>query len=366
MNSKPNYAPDLSTTPDPCQPTVTKNMPKSPNPKKTTPKATKVAPVTKATPTKAPAKVADVKPVANQSAKASAGTLPILGSVKSPLRIFQIYNEPWQRDLLDPKFAAIDNSDLNSEMAEFLILDRLAKSDYIQGAKLWGALSWRFTERTGMTSADWVKAIEENRGKDVYYCDPSPLNEALYHNLWLQGETAHPQFFALCQAFFKATGLPESELTMIAPAEQFATANYFVGTPQFWELYLPWINLTLANANKKLPPKVRDLLHTKITEGPHKGLTYVPFILERLFPVFMKTIGKKLTYQKIALPALDNQLNVHLRLLREVKNLSHSTKSAWLAAVWVNYRNLYLMQTNGKDWCAKYLRNITPTDIKFS
>ena len=103
-----------------------------------------------------------------------------------------------------------------------------------------------------------------------------------------------------------------------------------------------------------------------MADGPHKGLTYVPFILERLFPIFMKSVGKKLSYQKIALPALDNQLNVHLRLLREVKNLAHSTKSPWMAAVWVNYRNLYLMQTNGKDWCAKYLRSITPTEIKFA
>ena len=336
-------------------------MPKA----KTPSKATKAAAPKSTAPTTTVASKGSEK-AASPDNTAASKSLPALGSVQSPLRIFQIYYEPWQRDLLDPKFAAIDNSDLNSEMAEFLVLDRLSKSDYVKGAKLWGALSWRFTERTGMSSADWVKAIEENRGKDVYYCDPSPLNEALFHNLWLQGETAHPQFFALCQEFFKAAGLPLEELTMILPPEQFATSNYFVGTPQFWELYLPWTTQLLATANKKLPPKVRDLLHTKMTDGPHKGLTYVPFILERLFPLFMKTVGKKLTYQKIALPALDNQLNVHLRLLREVKNLAHSTKSPWMAAVWVNYRNLYLMQTNGKDWCAKYLRSITPTEIKFS
>ena len=39
---------------------------------------------------------------------------------------------------------------------------------------------------------------------------------------------------------------------------------------------------------------------------------------------------------------------------------------AWLAACWVNYRNLYLMQVNGKEWCDKYLRSITPTEITFS
>ena len=289
-----------------------------------------------------------------------------LGTIKSPLRIFQVYYAPWQKDLLDPNYAAIDNSDIKSDLAEFLILEKLSKTDYIKDAKLWGALSWRFTERTGMTSADWIKAIENNRGKDVYYCDPLPINEALFHNVWLQGETTHPNLLVIAQAFFKAAGLPEDQLTKIAPAEEFSAANYFVGSPKFWSLYIPWINKTLALANKKMPPKLRDLMHSRITEGPHKGMSYVPFILERLFSVFMKTAGKDLAHFKIPLPAVENQLNVHLKLLREVKNLSHNTKSAWLAAVWVNYRNLYFMQTNGKDWCNKNLRSVTPTDVSFS
>ena len=301
-----------------------------------------------------------------KSPAAAGPRLEVPGSVKSPLRIFQIYYESWQRDLLDPSFAAIDNSGLKSELEEFLVLERLAKSDYVKGAKLWGALSWRFTERTGMKSAEWVAAIQADRGKDVYFFDPEPVNEALFHNLWLQGEIAHPRFLEVCVAFFKATKLPLETLSAIVPGDQYATANYFVGTPRFWELYLPWVAELFKVGNKNMPPKERDLMHAKATDGAHKGMSLMPFILERLFPIFMKTAGKELSYQKIALPALDAQLNVHLKLLREAKNLAHSSKSAWLAALWVNYRNLYFIQTNGKDWCAKNLRRITPLDIKFS
>jgi hypothetical protein len=85
-----------------------------------------------------------------------------------------------------------------------------------------------------------------------------------------------------------------------------------------------------------------------------------------LLPVFLKTAGKGLSAHKIALPKRDSELNVHLRLLREMKDVAHRTKSAWLAACWVNYRNLYLTQVNGKDWSKKFLRAITPADIKFS
>lgn len=285
-----------------------------------------------------------------------------------PLRIFQIYYEAWQRELLDPNFIALDNGKTTTELMEFAVFERLLKSEHVKDVQLWGALSWRFTERTGMTGAQLVKAIAAQPGKDVYFCDPVPVNEALFHNFWLQGETSHPQFLALCQAIFKVTGLPESELTGLQSSVLFSASNYYIGTPRFWMTYIPWVNQVLSAANKKLPPKIRDLMHSKLADDRdlHKGSTYVPFIVERLLPVFLKTAGKDLLAHKITLPLRESELNVHLKLLREMKDVAHRTKSAWLAACWVNYRNLYLMQANGKEWCDKHLRTITPTEIHFS
>ncbi len=291
-----------------------------------------------------------------------------MGSLRSPIRIFQIYYESWQRELLEPNFAALDNSKSRSELLEFAVFEQLAKSEHVKGAQLWGALSWRFSEKTGMSGADWVKAIEANPGADVYYCNPFPHNEALFHNYWLQGETAHPHFVALSRGVFQVAGLPAEAITSLASSEQFSSANCFVGTARFWAAYLPWVNQVLSAANKKLPPKVRDLLHSSQADARdlHKGATYVPFIVERLFPVFMSSAGKQLKGHKIALPERERELNVHLKLLREMKDVAIRTKSVWLAACWVNYRNLYLTQTNSKEWCKKYLPLITPTEIQFA
>ena len=290
------------------------------------------------------------------------------GSLKSPLRIFQIYNEPWQRDLLDANFSPLDNSKNTSELMDFAVFEQLVKTDYVKDAQLWGALSWRFAELTGMGGADWVKSIQAHPGNDVYFCNPYPQIEALYHNSWLQGETAHPQFFALSQAVFQVTGLPVDELTSLSSSEQFSATNFLVATPKFWAAYLPWVRNVLSLANKKLPPKVRDLMHSPMADkqGIHNGATYVPFIVERLFPVFMNTAGKSMKSYKIALPERERELNVHLKLLREMKDVAHRTKSAWLGVCWVNYRNLYLTQINGQEWAKTNLRAITPTDIKFS
>lgn len=288
-------------------------------------------------------------------------------SLRAPMRIFQIYFESWQRELLDPAFAGLDNSKSTSELYEFDVFTRLAQSEYIRGAELWGAVSWRFTEKTGMSGQDWIKYIEAHPGADVYFCNPVPENDAIFHNLWLQGETSHPQFFSLAQAIFQVTGLPKEELVSIQSSEMTSVANYFVATPKFWASYLPWAQTVLSLANKKLPAPVRDLLHQPLADdrGLHGGATYVPFVVERLFPVFMKTQGKALRGVKVPLPERERELNVHLKLLLEMKDVAHRTKSAWLAACWVNYRNLYLSQVRGKEWCAKYLRTITPTDIHF-
>ena len=288
-------------------------------------------------------------------------------ALNSPIRIFQIYFEPWQRELLDPAFYPLDNSRGSSELMEFAVFEQLQKNAATQGAALWGALSWRFGEKTGMQGADWVKQIVEHPGNDVYFCNPHLNNEAIFHNMWLQGEVSHPNFVAIVKAFFAAAGLDDKEITAIHPSNSFSAANYFVATPKFWERFIPFIRKTLVAADKKMNPQVRDLLHSKVADdkGLHAGATYVPFIVERLFAYFMRTEGKDLKAYKISLPERERELNVHLKLLREMKDVAHRTQSAWLAACWVNYRNLYLSQTNTKAWCEKYLRLITPTEVRF-
>jgi len=288
-------------------------------------------------------------------------------ALNSPIRIFQIYFESWQRELLDPAFYPLDNSRSTSELMEFNVFEQLQRNAATQGATHWGALSWRFAEKTGMQGSELVKQIMDHPGYDVYFCNPHPYNEALYHNMWVQGEVSHPQFLELVRQFYAAAGLDDKELRTIESSGNFSAANYFVATPKFWDLFIPFVKRVLVTADKKLNSQVRDLLHSKVADdkGLHAGATYIPFIVERLFTTFMRSDGKGLKSYKVAVPERDRELNVHLKLLREMKDVAHRTQSAWLAACWVNYRNLYMSQTNGKEWCEKYLRAITPNEIKF-
>ena len=292
---------------------------------------------------------------------------PIAQSVNNEIKIFQIYYESWQKDLLDPTFIPLDNSKSNSELREVDVFARLAKSDLVKDTKFWGALSWRFAEKTGMTGQDVLKEILANPNYDIYFCNPEPEYEALYHNLWLQGAPSHPQFLEICQSFFKAVGLPIDALISIEPSSVSSSANYFIASPKFWGLYLPWVQNLLNIANKKMPPQMRDLFHSNLADDKklHAGSTYVPFVIERLLPIFLKTVGSTLKAHKLNLVEPLKKMDVHLRLLREMKDVAHRTNSPWLAACWVNYRNLYLTQTKGASWCKNYLRLITPERIIF-
>jgi hypothetical protein len=286
----------------------------------------------------------------------------------APVRIFQIHFEPWQVAGLDPAFIPLDNQGVPDELLEFAVFERLARSAQVEGAALWGALSWRFAEKTGMRGTDLMAEIARVPGCDVYYCNPFPQNEALYHNLWVQGATAHPNFLELVRPLLAAAGTGRDETALMEAADGYSAANYFVGSPAFWSAYLPFVRRILAPVDAELPPSVRAALHSPDGDarGVHGGASYLPFIVERLFPMFMRSAGAGLRAHKIRLPAPEAGMDVHLTMLREMKEAACRSRSPWLAACWVNYRSLYLKQQHGQAWCSTFLRDVTPPGIAFA
>jgi hypothetical protein len=270
--------------------------------------------------------------------------------------------------MLDPAFRPLDNAGHDDLEREFSVFERLAAGRPRNAAALWGAVSWRFGEKTGMSGAEFVGAIAANPGFDLYFCNPNPHCEALYGNFWLHGATTHPAFKAVVEAFFAANGIEADEFITTEPSESFASCNYFVGTRAFWEAYLPYVRGLLDTARRAMPPEILRLADSRMSDPHqlHPGATYWPFIIERLLPVFLRRAGAGLKVHKIALPAQDARLNVHQRRLREMKDVAHRTKSAWLYSCWVQYRNLYLQQAAGRDWCQRNLPLVTPTTLRFA
>ena len=287
-------------------------------------------------------------------------------AVPGAMRIFQIWYADEQRARLDPAFEPYDNRNQKSPLLEFRVLAELSQRADLQEVRLWGALSWKFRQKTGLSGAALEKLIGQHPGHDAYFFNPHVEAEGLFQNLWLQGETAHPNFLALCREVFAVANLPERMLSEIQPAAQFASCNYIIATPAFWKRYVGFVSRVLLAADRRLSPTARAILYSPTADrtGAHGNTCYVPFLVERLLPVFLRTEGRDLSACK--LPVQARVTNAHARLLGEMKDFALQSRSLWMATCWLNYRNLYLDKLHGPAWSRQFLKTITPDDIHFA
>jgi len=284
--------------------------------------------------------------------------------------IYQIYYRQEQSAYLDPEFTPYDNAGDSDPLLEFNVFRKIFRSLQQPESTLWGALSWKFTNKTGLTGKCLHAFITEHPGYDVYYCNPFPEFESVYQNLWAQGETAHPDFIELNKEIFALIGLPYSVLLEeIQPTSAFAATNAIIGSSKFWDAYIDFVEAKLHQLYESADSKLLAKLHSSQADakGVHAGASYLPFIVERLFTIFLSTSeGRQLKTIKYPLPKAEQQLNVHLRHLREMKDTAWKSKSVWMASCWLNYRNLYLTQRHGIAWARKYLPVISPKRIIFA
>lgn len=278
--------------------------------------------------------------------------------MKPDVQIFQIYYAPEQFANLDARFEPFDNTGQSDPFLEFDVIRRLHQRASLAHTQLWGAVSWKFGQKTGLTGDALHAYLQANPGFDVYFCNPYPEKEALYQNLWLQGETAHPGFFELAQHLFAKAGLPANGCTQFVHSGWFSAANYILATPAFWRSYIAFVdavmNAALAPEHEPLGQRMR--CHSADARGLHAGASFIPFMVERLLTVFlMSDAGAHLRGHKYPLPARELRLDVHLRHLRSMKDAACQTRSVWLANCWLNYRNLYLAASQNQAWLDRYL-----------
>lgn len=284
-----------------------------------------------------------------------------------PAKVFNIYYRDDQIPHLDPQFVPYDNSENGSHLLELDVFRTLFGSKQTKGAAYWGALSWKFHQKSGLTAADLFDVIEKNPGYDCYFCNPHPEVESIFHNIWIQGETSHPNFLQLSVELFKAAGLDPRLLTAIFPSKYFASANFFVANDKFWKAYLDFVGDVLEKAEANLPIRVKQAMYSSVADPKslHADAGYWPFFVERLFSIFLATQMADLKVFKFQTKAPALEANVHHKLLLQMKDTAWQGKSNWMAVCWVNYRNLYLAETFGKAWVKKYINSITPRSIVF-
>lgn len=287
-------------------------------------------------------------------------------SLTASVKISQIFYKDEQKPLLDAGFTPLDNSWHNDETLEFAVFQRLYGDGAFEGADYFGALSWRFTEKTGLTGQALLEVVRSKPDVDLFYMNPFPHNEAIHQSLWLQGKTAHPGFLEVCTAFFEAAGLEPTDIYRLIPSSGFSVCNYFVARPAFWKSYIPFVERCLENAEAGMPPDLCKRMHSAEGDwrGIHKGATYVPFIIERLLPAFLKSPeGRMLRVHKIPLPTKEAKLNDDLRELREMKDVAILARSCRILDLWREKREAYCHIYFSKEWCDRHIKLLNDAPV---
>jgi hypothetical protein len=262
----------------------------------------------------------------------------------------------------DPAFKAYQPSKGSMGFSEVLDALCMAQRDpVLQKSTVWGLLTPDFTKRTGLTGQDLLTVIKSYPGFDLYYASAHPELEAIYHNPWRSPEVTHPEFVALSRRFLKAASLSDVPVDSISHSSLFATGHLMVASPGFWEKYVGFVETVFSQVQKNLNVAEKEKL---FNEPPVPGrMTHLALIIARLLSVFLMLKNSNFRAFKIPLPEQEKTTNTHLRFLREMKDLGLAQKSKWHLAAWVNYRGLYLAHVMGKDWIAKHIHQITPTDL---
>jgi hypothetical protein len=296
---------------------------------------------------------------------ALASKAPAAAAGKQGLKVFQVFTEAWQKDLLDPAFVALDQTRPASELAELGLPALLSQHAATQNCQWWGLASWRFTQLSGLTGQDLLRSVAQFPQHNVYWVQHQADQEGLFHNGWTQLETEHPGLFDLATQLFKAAGLNVQSLIAIHKSTDFFAQGCIMGDQAFWRVYNEWAQKLVSASNKLDAEAKKQLYEMRVDEKSLMGRTNrLGLIIQACVPLMIKNTPS-LKAQKITVAGHERELNVHQQLLKEMKDVAHRTQSSWLAACWVNYRNLYLNQTLGKAWSQKFLRHITPTEIRF-
>jgi hypothetical protein len=281
------------------------------------------------------------------------------------VKIWQIYFQEVQRDCLDPGFEPFDNSQDRAEALEFEVFQRLWRGPETAGLSHWGALSWRFGEKTGLASEDLSQAIAADPGVDVFFMNPHPKDEALFESSWVQGEVWHPGLLELAQALLAGLGWPREEVYRLMHASSYSLCNYFIGTPRFWSSYMPFVERSLAWAEAHLSSDLLRRLHSSEADWMHRhsGATFIPFLIERLFSVYIKREGKHLKAKQLRLPKREALMSRELCEIRDIKHAAMLSGSGRIIDQWRKAREAHLRRYQSQAWCDRFMPQLTTCPV---
>jgi hypothetical protein len=200
---------------------------------------------------------------------------------------FQIYFNDSQLFFLDESTIPYDNSNDTSKEFEYGVMRRFwfdeeSRKEIFQTHDLVGFISWRFNQKARITVKHFFDLIDKHEGYDCYAFNPDLAIIGSNNNIWIQGQTVHPNIIKYANILTKECYGYEEIEKRIHTLDNSAYCNYWLGNEFFWCRYIEFIEIArtwIMQNNKKY-----DNVYFN---NKDYNIHLYPFIIERLWSEFI-------------------------------------------------------------------------------
>ncbi len=155
----------------------------------------------------------------------------------------------------------------------------------------WGLLSWKFELKCCVSICEFIEWAESglSSGVDCCFINPMILNEAVFADVWEQGELVGHKGMKDIRDYLQERGL--IKVSPLMDRSTFAMCNYFVGNRRFWDRYFNFVDkIQLAlDAASEQGSVAGEIYKANAGYIKNTSLSMKPFIVERLFSEFAKS-----------------------------------------------------------------------------
>lgn len=154
-------------------------------------------------------------------------------------KIYQIFYDEASRARVMPGLIPLDNTaNERPDWFEFWVTLQFLRTNELEDDTLYGFLSPKFLEKTGITSISILSTIAQAPEEhDVFLFSAAWEQICYFLNPWEQAEAWHPGLTELSERLLKECGLDIDLRNMVTDSTCTVLSNYVIGSGRFWRAW---------------------------------------------------------------------------------------------------------------------------------
>lgn len=202
-------------------------------------------------------------------------------------KLFQICFEERQLAQVDPLLTPFDNTENKyPELREYYNFFKVVDDGLTDDLDAWGMFGPRWQAKLRYDSKYVIDEIDNNPGYDVYTFNHARVVDALFFNVWEQGDHWHPGIKRVAAKALELAGYDSGLVDELMFDQTTCYCSYFVASKQFWKEYLEFLQ-KIRLALENLPEEEKNIYESSANYARDQELNFFPFIIERIFSTFL-------------------------------------------------------------------------------